>query len=198
MDVPPEHPHAADPWTFLEEVCPQILKKLKEELKALGGVKFQLALKVQLQKVRADGTKEFSDPVFRHKQEALLQASEMKEALDSHPTSWSCSKNGHRDSRSGWSTECTLWLDIARYQPLRGGSYIPLPAAVKNKKAVVNVKSKDDNCLRRALRLALFPVAKDPQRSSKYPLQDGLHFEGVDAHTPISQIPQNLSSREAK
>ena len=40
-----------------------------------------------------------------------------------------------------------LWLDIARYQPLRGGSYIPLPKAVQRKKAVVNVKNKDDHCL---------------------------------------------------
>ena len=38
----------------------------------------------------------------------------------------------------------TLWLDMARYatvlfatvEPLRGGSYIPLPAAVKNRKGV--------------------------------------------------------------
>ena len=36
----------------------------------------------------------------------------------------------------------TLWLDIARYQPLRGGSYTSLPEAVKNKKAVVNVEKK--------------------------------------------------------
>ena len=51
-----------------------------------------------------------------------------------------------------------LWLNIARYQPLRGGSYIPLPAVVRLKKAVVNVKNKEDHCLRWALRSALFPA----------------------------------------
>ena len=93
---------------------------------------------------------------------------------------------------SGWAVDQvhTLWLDIARYQPLRGGSYIPLPAAVKNKKAVVNVKNKDDHCLRWALRAALFQVAKDPQRPTKYPTKDGLVFTGIDAPTPISQIPK--------
>ena len=39
----------------------------------------------------------------------------------------------------------TLWLDISRYQPLRGGSYIPLPAAVRSKKVVINVKNRDDH-----------------------------------------------------
>ena len=81
----------------------------------------------------------------------------------------------------------TLWLDIACYQPLRGGSYIDLPAAVKNKKAVVNVKNKDDNCLRWALRSAMFPVGKDPQRRSKYSTDDGLDFRD-NAPTPLSQI----------
>ena len=82
----------------------------------------------------------------------------------------------------------TLWLDIARYQPLRGGSYIPLPAAVKNKKAVVNVKNMDDRCLRWALRSAMFPVATNPQKPTKYPEDDGLNFTGIHTPTPISQI----------
>ena len=41
------------------------------------------------------------------------------------------------------------WLNIARYQPLRGGSYIALPK--KNfeiSKAIINVQNKDDDCLR--------------------------------------------------
>ena len=42
----------------------------------------------------------------------------------------------------------TLWMDDARYQPLRAGSYLPLPAAVRNKKAVINQKNMDDDdCL---------------------------------------------------
>ena len=95
---------------------------------------------------------------------------------------------------SGWVVDRVevLWLDIARYQPLRGGSYIPLPAAVRLKKAVVNVKNKDNHCLRWALRSALFPVAhgQHAYRPSKYPQQDGLDFTGIDAPTPISQIPR--------
>ena len=91
---------------------------------------------------------------------------------------------------SGWVVDRVevLWLDIARYQPLRGGSYIPLPAAVRLKKAVVNVKNKDDHCLWWALRSALFPARDHVDRPSKYPTDDGLSFEGIDAPTPISQI----------
>ena len=193
MDVPKGHPQGADPRAFLEDAELLIQKKLEEELKALkGGLKFQLALKVDLEKANPDGSEEYTDPVLRHKQEAVLQKSEIKAALhQAFPRVQETLENWTKRG-SGWAVDQvhTLWLDIARYQPLRGGSYIPLPAAVKNKKAVVNVKNKDDHCLRWALRAALFQVAKDPQRHTKYPTEDGLDFTGIDAPTPISQIPK--------
>ena len=193
MDVPKGHPQGADPRAFLEDAELLIQKKLEEELKALkGGLKFQLALKVDLEKANPDGSEVYTDPVLRHKQEAVLQKSEIKAALHQAFPRVQETLEKWTQRGSGWAVDQvhTLWLDIARYQPLRGGSYIPLPAAVKNKKAVVNVKNKDDHCLRWALRAALFQVAKDPQRPTKYPTEDGLDFTGIDAPTPISQIPK--------
>ena len=77
------HPQGADPRAFLEEIEPQIQKKLEEELKALkGGLKFQLALKVDLEKANPDGSEEYTDPVLRHKQEAIIQKSMVKGALN--------------------------------------------------------------------------------------------------------------------
>ena len=189
MDVPKGQ--GADPRAFLEEVEPQIQKKLEEELKALkGGLKFQLALKVDLVKVNPDGSEEYTDPVLRHKQEAVLQKSEIKAALQQAFSRLLKTLEKWTKRGSGWAVVQvhTLWLDIARYQPLRGGSYIPLPAAAKNKKAVVNVKNMDDHCLRWALRSALFQAAENPHRPTKYPTADGLDFTDIDAPTPISQI----------
>ena len=167
-------------------------KKLTEEVAAFRGVKFQLALKVQLRKGNPDGSEEYTDPVLRRKQEALLGASEINEALDKAFPHILELLEKWTQRGSGWAVDRvdTLWLDIARYQPLRGGSYIPLPAAVKNKKAVVNVKNKDDHCLRWALRSAMFPVAENPQRPTKYSVQDGLDLGWADAPTPVSQIPK--------
>ena len=109
MDVPPGHPHGADPRAFLEEVEPRIHDKLEEEIKALGGVKFQLALKVNLRKDNTDGSEEYTDPVLRHKQEALLKPAKSKRLKTKpSPTSWSCLKSGHREGRGGWSTEYRL------------------------------------------------------------------------------------------
>ena len=62
---------------------------------------------------------------------------------------------------SGWVMEriLTTYINVARYAPLRGGSYIPLPEKLENKKTIINVQNRDNHCLRWAIRAALFPAA---------------------------------------
>ena len=158
----------------------QIHNKLIEELRALNGVKLQLALKVRLRKENPDGNEEYTGPVLRKSRRLSFKRTRYKiqETLEK----WT-------QRGSGWVVD-GVWLDIAGYQPLRGGNYIPLPVALRNKKADINVKNWDDNCLRWALGSALFPVVKDPQRPTKYPNKDGLDVTGIDTPTPISQIPK--------
>ena len=190
MDVPRGHRLGADPLVFLDGVRPQIRHKLTEEIEDLEGVKFQLALNIHLRKIKQDGSEECTNSVFRYKQQALLQPVEIEKTLDeAFPhilgilEKWT--QNG-----SGWTVDyiSTLWLDIAKYQPLRGSSYIPLPKAVKNKKAVVNLKNKDDRCAVWTILAAIFKVAKNPQRPSKYPQDHGFDFTGIVYPTPITQI----------
>ena len=149
MDIPESHPSGVDVRAFLQEVEPRIHDKLEEEILALNGIKFQLALNVQLRKDNPDGSEGYSDPVLRHKQEALLQASQINEDLNKAIPYLLELLEKWTQRGSGWVVDRvqTLWLDIARYQPLRGGSYIPLPAAIRSKKAVINVKNRDDHCL---------------------------------------------------
>ena len=85
MDVPQGHPQGADPRTFLESVEPQIREKLEEELEALGGgLKFQLAIKVELVKANLDGSEEFMEPIIRHKQETVLQKMRSRQPSRKH------------------------------------------------------------------------------------------------------------------
>ena len=81
-------------------------------------------------------------------------------------------------------------MNVARYQPLRRGTYLPLPVNLAKKKAIINVQNRDNECLKWALRAALFPPqdGKNPQRPSKYPVVDGINDEGIDFPTPVKQI----------
>ena len=102
---------------------------------------------------------------------------------------------------SGWVVDEILEaiINVAQYQPLNGGSYMLLPEKLKNKKAILNMQNRDNQCLRWSIRAALFsaPRGRNPQRPSSYPTNDGLNFTGIDFPTPVSQIDklerQNLN-----
>jgi len=91
------------------------------------------------------------------------------------------------------------YVNVACYQPLHGGTYLPLPAKLAKKKAIINVKNKGNECLKLALRAALFPPkdGKNPQRPSKYPVNDGINYVGIDFPTPVEQI-EKLEAQNPK
>ena len=123
MDILEGHPSGVVVRAFMQEVEPRIHDKLEEEILALNGVKLQLALKVELRRDNPDGSEEYTDPVLRHKQEALLQASEINEDLNrAIPYLLELLKKWTQRG-SVWMVDRvpTLWMDVARYQPLRSG-----------------------------------------------------------------------------
>ena len=91
---------------------------------------------------------------------------------------------------SGWIMNKILeaFISVARYQPMRGGSFMALPTKLKNKKAILNIQNRDNECLRWAIRAALFRPRGDMRRTSSYQTEDGLNFTGIDFPTPVSQI----------
>jgi len=63
---------------------------------------------------------------------------------------------------SGWVVDeiSEAIINVAQYQPIKGGSYMPLPEKLKNKKAILNIQNRDNMCLRWALRAAFISCTK--------------------------------------
>ena len=57
-----------------------------------------------------------------------------------------------------------LELHLRDFVPLKGNSWIPLPEAVSEKKAVINMKNKDNECFKWCVTRALNPVDKNAER----------------------------------
>ena len=70
---------------------------------------------------------------------------------------------------SNWRFRSVLRLDLhtVKYEPLGSSSYIPLPAFLAAKKAIINLKNEDDECLKWAIMRALNPVEKHSERIDK-------------------------------
>ena len=107
MDVPDGHIYGYDANVFLKNIRPKIVTKLKNELGNLKNLKFQLALKVLMvkhiiNKQSKGGEKEYSEPVFRHKQEELFNESGIDNAIDKAYEVLNERIEGYMSAGSGW------------------------------------------------------------------------------------------------
>ena len=50
---------------------------------------------------------------------------------------------------SGWIIDRVhaLGIELSKYQPIRGSTFIQLPSELRNKKAIVNVINRDQKCM---------------------------------------------------
>ena len=69
----------------------------------------------------------------------------------------------YQQNGSGWSFYSIKKLEInfADYSPTKGSSYIDLPQWVKLKKAIINIKNKDDKCFLWCILRYLYPKKKN-------------------------------------
>ncbi|XP_046806281.1 uncharacterized protein LOC124419759 [Lucilia cuprina] len=90
-------------------------------------------------------------------------------------------------------------LNLQRYQPLKGSSYIPLPLKIHLKKACINVKNNDVYCFKWAILAALAEVRKDACYTSKYKVHNissdiiriknySLNFKGLSFPLKLNDI----------
>ena len=187
----PEECAVMDIPSLFTEVYTALIALLLTEL---GKQQYKCSLIVQLAfyKPFNQTTTDWACPHFQSKPMVILKEDDIEPfladahaQLEKHVDKFT--KNG-----SGWTLESVMSLsvNIAKYTPLKGASYIDLPAYLKRKKAIINVRNYDQHCLKWALLSALHPAKKDPQRLKKYMHFKELKFTGVDFPVPLSQMPK--------
>ena len=95
-------------------------------------------------------------------------------------------KNG-----SGWYYKEVHSLEIhtVDYNPMKGSSYIPLPDWISNKKAIINIQNKDQNCFIWCILRYLYPNEKYATKLTdlkKY--EFSLNTEGIDFPMKLKNI----------
>ena len=89
-----------------------------------------------------------------------------------------------------------LELHTVSYKPLRGETYIPLPKELAAKKAIINVRNKDNKCFLWCVLRALNPDEKNPQRLDKKLMREE-NMDGIDYPVSLKDLDkfekQNLS-----
>ena len=88
-----------------------------------------------------------------------------------------------RGSELAYGSVDALYYNLNEVSVSRGGSYIDSPKWLKNKKATINPKNKDDKCFQYALTVALNyeQIKKNSQRISNIkPFIDKYNWKEID------------------
>ena len=92
---------------------------------------------------------------------------------------------------SGWYFKevTSLEIHIVDYKPIKGSSYIPLPDFLMRKKAIINMKNKDNKCFLWSVLRYLHPIENHEERLTdirKY--ENDLNFKGIDFPVKLKDI----------
>ena len=101
-------------------------------------------------------------------------------------------QNTENAEGSGWVLEriIDIKLHTAKWDPLNASSYMELPAYLKNKKAIINMKNQDNECFKWCVLRALNPVVKNKERVDRDLIskQDTLNMKGIKYPVSLRDI----------
>ena len=173
-----------DPLAQMQNTRKAIEHRVITLLNEMKGLKYVETLKVTFSKM-SDGEIVIKNGYFNSKVQTIINHTEINEALQ-------MSKQNILNQISQWISEGSGWtiqsvdshyLNIVKYKPLKGSSYIQLPYELRNSaKGLINMKNEDDECFRWCHIRHLNPQDKDPQRIKKTDKQyiNKLDYSGIE------------------
>ena len=180
------------PIIQLQKTRLDISYHIKNLLKSMKGLKYVQTLKITFMKYSG---KEIviKTAFFNTPADTILNDIDIKDSLK-FSIEYILNKIGSWISEgSGWNIKSvdSHYINIVKYQPLKGSSYIELPAELRNSaKGLINLQNKDNECFRWCHIRHLNPQEKYPQRIKKSDKKyvDELDYLGIEFPITIKQI----------
>ena len=97
----------------------------------------------------------------------------------------------YQQNGSAWYFKEVYKLEIhtVEYNPTKGSSYIPLPDWISNKKAIVNIKNKDEKCFLWCILRYLYPRDRDEERLTDLKnYENSLNTKGITFPMKLKDI----------
>ena len=190
-----------DPHKQLYYTTPGVAEELEDILNRDGGMKAQVTLHVIFKKkkieYRDDGQAEevfeYKDAYFNSKALTILNEYQIIDALDKAAEEINNKIAFWLSEGSGWTIVeiRSHFVNIVKYLPLKGNSYIPLPEELRNSMCgLINLKNIDNECLRWCHNRHLNPLKVHPERITKSDRESvkGLDYSGISFPVTINQI----------
>ena len=181
-----------DPLHQLTETKKVIEQYLNKELGELKGFKYIETLKVTFEKQLGNKTT-IKTAYFNGRVRTIINEKEIDESLQLSRQQIMKTIGQWLSEGSGWTVKSVdgHYINLTKYKPLKGSSYIELPTELRNPaKGLINLKNKDNECFRWCHIRHLNPQEKYPQRIKKSDKEyiDKLDYQGIKFPVTIKQI----------
>ena len=141
-----------DLFKFFQKTKKSFINVCTNEVETLKSVKIQFSLHVRFYMIPDEKLQQMDHyfnrmrPVILNEHNVDILINLLNQFIDEvkgEIEAWS-------ERGSGWIMDKILeaFINVAQYQPMRGGSYMPLPKKLQNKKTIINVQNRDNQCLR--------------------------------------------------
>ena len=173
---------------------PRVEILLRDRLVEQGAIKWYLSVNVRFTKMGIDGGEAIAEPFFTSTCHQLLNDFEINgqvnDAIDKVKHDFeNFLKNG-----SGWALDKVLrvYVNIGKYKPLKGSSYIPLPKEISNPmQGILNINNADNKCFIWSVLASIHPANELRSRVEHYTgYEHELNLTGINLPMKISQIPK--------
>ncbi|KAJ1519762.1 hypothetical protein ONE63_005018 [Megalurothrips usitatus] len=187
---------AVDPVVFMISETERACDLLKVDFLAHKGLKFNLVLNLRMSKIAlSTGEIVTTDPHFSSLTKIIHNVDEIRDLYNQSIMNISENIENFNENGSNFNVDKVLTFVIrtAGYRPLSASSYIPLPRKIKNKKACINLKNKDDKCFLYAVLLALNIDRVNTTNCIRNPkllleMVDQLDFSGITYPVKFGQL----------
>ena len=190
-----------DPSKQFLYTTPGVAKELEDILNRDGGMKVQETLHVTFKKKKivysddgqAEEKDEYKDAYFNSTAFTILDNDDIIEALDKAAEEINNKIAEWLSEGSGWIIVEIIshFVNIVKYLPLRGNSYIQLPKELRNSMlGLINLQNIDNECFRWCHNRHLNPRKKNPQRITQSDRESvkGLDYSGITFPVTRNQI----------
>ncbi|XP_071177928.1 uncharacterized protein [Mytilus edulis] len=176
-----------DLLAFLSGIKHEVKTHLQEMCDELGHIKWYMNCLVQMIKPNGgEGGNDLKNNAhFISKTSNLVDRANIDDEHDINVTYQKIFKSFDEYIRngSGWSLDHIKHIEIntAKYKPLGGGSYIPLPRTLAATRALLNIRNLDEKCFVYAIIASIHPTCSgDPSKVHHYiPYEHELNMEGI-------------------
>ena len=180
-----------DPLVQLQNTRSLIKNNLLKVLNEMKGLKFTETLKITFEKYKGDELIE-KEAYFNAKTQTITNEIEIAELLQITQQQIVNKIQQWISEGSGWTIQSVdgHFINIVKYEPLKGSSYIPLPEELQHPgNGIINMKNNDNECFRWCHIRHLLPQKKDPQRikmcDKKY--VEKLDYSGIEFPVSVKQ-----------